>query len=120
MKSDPENLVAMVGKVIEWLVKQRWKKIAWASVSCLKFQSKIRARAGSAIIMQKIIRMHLARSIHRARYQAIKIIRQLGVQLGVMNEIVDKLPKNKEKMAAVWKESSRFCCLSFAEHRGAS
>jgi len=100
MKSDPENLVALVGKVVEWLLRQRWKKIAWASVSCLKFQSKIRARATSAIVMQKIIRMHLARSIHRARYLGIKDIRQLGVQLGIMHEIVDKLQKNKEKMAA--------------------
>jgi myosin-6 len=114
MKSDPENLVALVGKVVEWLLRQRWKKIAWASVSCLKFQSKIRARATSAIVMQKIIRMHLARSIHRARYLGIKDIRQLGVQLGIMHEIVDKLQKNKEKMAAV-----RLDCtfLSRSEHR---
>jgi len=100
MKSDPENLVQLVGKVIEWLTKQRWKKLAWSCVACLKFQSKIRARAGSAVVMQKIIRMHLARSIHRARYLGIKNIRQLGVQLNVMHEIVDKLQKNKEKMAA--------------------
>jgi len=98
MKSDPENLVALVSKVIEWLVKQRWKKIAWACVSCLKFQSKIRARAGSAMIMQKVIRMHLARSIHKARYQGIKNIRQLGDQLQIMHEMIEKLPKNKEKM----------------------
>lgn len=129
MKSDPENLVQMVSKVIEWLVKQRWKKIAWASVSCLKFQSKIRARAGSAIVMQKIIRMHMARSVHRARYLGIKNIRQLGTQLAMMNEIVEKLPKNKEKMAAVCvilffsdvveqrgaPQGDRVCC---AEHQG--
>ncbi len=101
MKSDPENLVALVSKVVEWLVKQRWKKIAWAAVSCLKFQSKIRARAGSAIIMQKVIRMHLARSVHKARYQGIKNIRQLGDQLQVMHEMIEKLPKNKDKMLAV-------------------
>jgi len=99
MKSDPENLVALVSKVIEWLTKQRWKKIAWATVSCLKFQSKIRARGLSAVIMQKVIRMHLARSVHKARYLAIKDIRQLGSQLTIMHEIVEKLPKNKEKMA---------------------
>jgi myosin-6 len=101
MKSDPENLQNLVAKVVEWLTKQRWKKIAWACVSCLKFQSKIRARAQSAIVMQKIIRMHLARSIHKARYLGIKHIRALGVGLGIMHEIVEKLQKNKEKMMAV-------------------
>jgi len=100
MKADPENLVQLVGKVVEWLTKQRWKKIAWACVSCLKFQSKIRARAGSAVIMQKIIRMHLARSVHKARYLGIKSIRSLNDQLSIMNEIIEKLPKNKDKMAA--------------------
>eukprot|EP00051_Salpingoeca_urceolata_P006297 m.83521 g.83521 ORF g.83521 m.83521 type:complete len:1207 (+) comp14769_c0_seq1:504-4124(+) len=98
MKSDPENLTAMVGKVLQWLVKQRWKKIAWATVSCLKFAAKIRARAGSAILMQKVIRMFLARRIHKPRYEGIKVIRQLSSQLDVMNEVVDKLTKNKEKM----------------------
>lgn len=98
MKSDPENLTAMVGKVLEWLVKQRWKKIAWATVSCLKFAAKIRARAGSAILMQKVLRMFLARRIHKPRYEGVRVIRQLATQLDVMNEVVDKLTKNKEKM----------------------
>jgi len=100
MKSDPANLATMVAKVVEWLTKQRWKKVAWACVSCLKFQSKIRARAQSAIVMQKVIRMHLARSIHKARYQGIKHIRALGAGLNIMHEIVEKLQKNKEKMMA--------------------
>ncbi len=33
MKADPENLVNMAKKVIDWLLKQRWKKLARSSVS---------------------------------------------------------------------------------------
>merc|ERR1719197_563631 len=50
MKADPEHLVELVGKVMQWLVKCRWKKLTWACVSCIKFASKIRARGAAAII----------------------------------------------------------------------
>ena len=69
MKSDPENLVKLVSKVVEWLLKQRWKKMAWACFSCIKFSQKIAARGESASIMAKVILMHLARSVHRVRFQ---------------------------------------------------
>ena len=98
MKSDPENLVALVGKVLEWLVRQRWKKIAWASVSCLKFAAKIRARAGAAILLQKVVKMHLARKVHRPRYQGVRTLNGTAGQLKDMYEVIEKLPKNKEKM----------------------
>merc|ERR1719345_95917 len=52
MKADPEHLKTLVAKVMDWLIKARWKKITWAAVSCFKFAAKIRARAGAAIIMQ--------------------------------------------------------------------
>jgi myosin-6 len=100
MKSDPENLVKLVGKVVEWLVRQRWKKIAWATVSCLKFAAKIRARAGAAILMQKVIKMFLSRRVHRPRFLGLRDLQKLGAQLTSMNEVIEKLPKNKEKMMA--------------------
>merc|ERR1719197_737800 len=59
MKADPESLVALVAKVLDWLVKCRWKKVAWACVSCIKFASKIRARGAAAIIMQNVVKMYL-------------------------------------------------------------
>merc|ERR1719498_405216 len=72
MKADPENLVQLVGKVLTWLVKCRWKKLTWACVSCIKFASKIRARGAAAIIMQNVVKMYLAKNIHRPRYLGIK------------------------------------------------
>jgi len=100
MKSDPENLVKMVSKVVTWLLEQRWKKIAWACFSCIKFSQKILARGASAITMQKVILMHLARSVHIVRYKGIQNIRTLHNSCTTMLEIVEKFPKNKEKFVA--------------------
>lgn len=104
MKSDPENLVALVGKVVTWLVKQRWKKVAWATVSCLKFAAKIRARAGAAVLMQKVIRMHLSRSVNKPRYVGMRQLKVLAGNLQVMQEVIAKLPKNKDKFEKVVEE----------------
>jgi len=97
MKSDPENLVSLVQKVVDWLLKQRWKKIAWASVSSLKFAAKIRARAGAAAVTQKVIRMYLARSVHKPRYIGIREIGSLRNQIPTMVSIITKL-KSKDKI----------------------
>jgi myosin-6 len=102
MKSDPDNLVACVGKVVEWLLKQRWKKIAWASVSSLKFAAKIRARAGAAAVTQKVIRMYLARSVHKPRYIGIRELGTLRSQIPTMQNICAKL-KSKDKIQKVIK-----------------
>ena len=47
--------------MLEWLVKQRWKKVAWAMVAALKFNSKIAARGEAAITMQKVVKMFFTR-----------------------------------------------------------
>jgi myosin-6 len=106
MKSDPANLAALVGKVMVWLVKQRWKKVAWACVSCLKFASKIRARAEAAIAIQKTILMYMARKTHKPRYQGIQRLNQLREQLATLGEVVEKLEKNKDKFQKIVAEVS--------------
>ena len=100
MKSDPENLVNLVQKVVDWLLKQRWKKIAWASVSSLKFAAKIRARAGAAVVCQKLIRMYLARHIHKPRYIGIRELNVMNTQIPTMINLIAKL-KSKEKIQKV-------------------
>jgi len=97
MKSDPDTLAQLVGKVMEWLVKQRWKKLAWSTVSCLKFASKIRQRAGAAIVVQKTILMFLARRQHKPRYLGMKQMGQLQTQIDILKEAAGTLQKNKEK-----------------------
>jgi myosin-6 len=83
--------------VVNWLLKQRWKKIAWASVSSLKFAAKIRARAGAAAVTQKIIRMYLARSVHKPRYIGIRELGTLRSQIPTMHKLIEKI-KGKEKI----------------------
>ena len=100
MRADPESLVELVGKVLKWLVKCRWKKITWACVSCIKFASKIRARGAAAIIMQNVIKMYLAKNTHRPRYLGIQELLTVTGQINEMKETVEKMPKNKEKMMA--------------------
>lgn len=97
MRADPDSLVELVGKVMDWLVKARWKKVAWACVASIKFASKIRARAGAAIIMQNVIKMYLSKSLHRHRYIGIKDLRQVTTQIEGMRETVSGM-KNKDKM----------------------
>jgi len=100
MKADPESLVALVAKVQDWLVKARWKKVTWACVASIKFASKIRARAGAAIIMQNVIKMYLQKRVHRHRYQGIRDLKTLTSQIEQMRETVEKMQKNKEKLMA--------------------
>jgi len=100
MKSDKENLVKLVAKVLEWLIKQRWKKVAWATVAALKFNSKIAARGEAAIVMQKVVKMFFARRTHAARAKAFAALRLLESNVQSMYATVEKLPKNKEKFKA--------------------
>lgn len=97
MKSDPENLVQLVSKVLEWLVKQRWKKVAWATVAALKFNSKIAARGDAAIVMQKVVKMFFARKTHAARAKGFAALKMLEANVQSMYATVEKLPKNKDK-----------------------
>jgi myosin-6 len=100
MKSDPENLVKMVAKVQEWLIKQRIKRVAWATVAALKFNSKIAARGEAAITMQKVVKMFFARRTHAARARGLSGLKVLEGQVKSMYETVEKLPKNKDKYKA--------------------
>lgn len=102
MKGDKDSLVALVAKVMKWLVKQRWKKMTWATVACLKFANKIRARAASVIVMQKMVKMYFLRKQHLPRAKGLASLTTMKAQVSSLEETVNKLPKNKDKfMAAV-------------------
>jgi len=36
MRSDPENLAAMIQKVKKWLIANRWKKVQWCALMVIK------------------------------------------------------------------------------------
>jgi len=100
MKADPENLVKLVQKVLLWLVKSRWKKITWATVSCLKFASKIRARGASVIQMQVLVKMYFEKKQHMPRAKGLAGLATLVANVEALKDTVNKLPKNKDKYMA--------------------
>jgi len=100
MKADPENLVLLVAKVMQWLIKARWKSVTWACVSALKFMHKIRARGQSAATMQKMIKLYFARKQHFPRAKGLHGLTNMVAEVKELEVMVNKLPKNKEKYLA--------------------
>ena len=74
MKSDPENLAALVTRVRKWLIVSRWKKAQWCALSVIKLRNKILYRRQNLVLLQAQTRGYLARKHYRHRYQgAIKV-----------------------------------------------
>nr|CAD7454838.1 unnamed protein product [Timema tahoe] len=96
MKSDPDNLAAMVAKVKKWLIASRWKKAQWCSLSVIKLKNKMLYRKAALVVIQRNVRMHLAQRQHRPRYQGISKIKGLQERLTRMSAIVNQLKKDKE------------------------
>nr|CAD7423965.1 unnamed protein product [Timema monikensis] len=96
MKSDPDNLAAMVAKVKKWLIASQWKKAQWCSLSVIKLKNKILYRKAALVVIQRNVRMHLAQRQHRPRYQGISKIKGLQERLTRMSAIVNQLKKDKE------------------------
>jgi myosin-6 len=100
MKADPENLVKLVDKVLLWLVKGRWKKITWATVSCLKFAAKIRQRGAAVLQMQALVKMYFEKKQHLPRAHGLATLTKITDEVSPLRETVEKLPKNKDKFMA--------------------
>nr|CAD7257110.1 unnamed protein product [Timema shepardi] len=96
MKSDPDNLAAMVAKVKKWFIASRWKKAQWCSLSVIKLKNKMLYRKAALVVIQRNVRMHLAQRQHRPRYQGISKIKGLQERLTRMSAIVNQLKKDKE------------------------
>ncbi|GFU35915.1 myosin heavy chain 95F [Nephila pilipes] len=97
MKSDPQNLALLVKKVQKWLLISRWKKTIWCALSVIKLKNKILYRRNNLIVIQKNIRMCLAKRKYRPRYMYIMKIKKLCGRLDAMSQIVSQLNKEKEK-----------------------
>ncbi len=67
----------------------------------LNVAAKTRARAGAAVTVQKVVRMFLERRVHNPRYVGVRDISNFKSQILTLTEIVEKLPKNKEKYLKV-------------------
>ncbi|KAL5282800.1 MYO6 family protein [Megaselia abdita] len=98
MKSDPDNLKAIVAKVKKWLTRSRWIKSILGAVCVIKLKNRITYRHKCVIVIQKVIRGHLARKQHQPRIQGIAKISQIRENAKKTVEIVNQLKSGKEKI----------------------
>ena len=95
MRSDPEHLRKLVNLVRQWLLKSRWKKAQWCALSVIKLKNKIIYRADHLVIIQKTVRMHLARKKYRPRIMGLRQVRTLQQSVKQSERIVHQL-KDKQ------------------------
>uniref|UniRef100_A0A182N0G4 Myosin motor domain-containing protein n=1 Tax=Anopheles dirus TaxID=7168 RepID=A0A182N0G4_9DIPT len=98
MRSDPENLQAIVAKVKKWLIRSRWIKSAFAAICVIKLKNRIIFRNKSVVLLQKTIRGYLVRKKHQPRYRGIAKIKAVEDNLRKMHAIADQLKADREKM----------------------
>ncbi|ESO83449.1 hypothetical protein LOTGIDRAFT_133465 [Lottia gigantea] len=96
MKSDPENLAALVKKVKKWLICSRWRKAQWGALSVIKLKNKIKYRNSMYIKIQKTARMWKCRRAFKPKYETVKKVIGLQGQMALMGQIVSQLKKDKE------------------------
>ena len=90
LRSDPENLRILVAKVKKWILASHWKKAQWCALSVIKLKNKIIYRREALIVIQKSVKMHIARKQHAPRYKGIMRLKTLQTQI----ERIGKLASN--------------------------
>ena len=91
LRSDPENLRRLVAKVKKWILCSYWKKGQWCALSVIKLKNKIIYRREALIVIQKSVRMHLARRRHAPRYKGILRLKKLQAQIEEIGVMASKL-----------------------------
>ncbi|XP_077297660.1 myosin heavy chain 95F jaguar isoform X2 [Arctopsyche grandis] len=95
MKSDPENLKAIVDSVSLWLIKSRWRQSIFGVISIIKLKNKILYRRECLILLQKSIRGYIVRKQHKPRYKGIMKIKALQINLADMAKVTNELKTDK-------------------------
>lgn len=91
MRSDPENLRAIVANVKKWLVRSRWVKSGMAAVCVIKLRNRIAQRGRSVVQLQRWVRGFLARQQHRPRVRGLGDIVGVRATLAKTREIAGQL-----------------------------
>jgi myosin-6 len=99
MKSDPENLKAIIADVKRFLVKSRWTKAMFCALTVIKLKNKIIYRKRALIVLQKTIKGYLTRKKHGPRIKALAKIKGVESNLKKMESIAGQLKKDKDAMA---------------------
>ncbi|XP_055381599.1 myosin heavy chain 95F isoform X4 [Condylostylus longicornis] len=98
MKSDPENLRAIVFAVKKWLIRSRWVKSALAAVCVIKIKNRMIYRSKCILVMQKIIRGYLARKKHQPRINGVIKIKNMKNNICKTLEIANQLKSGKDSI----------------------
>ncbi|KXJ78953.1 hypothetical protein RP20_CCG002831 [Aedes albopictus] len=98
MKSDPENLRAIIANVKKWLVRSRWIKSVFCAICVIKLKNRIIYRNKCVLVMQKTVRGYLARKQHQPRIKGIIKINAIKSNLSKMHEIANQLKSERENM----------------------
>ncbi|EEZ98246.1 myosin heavy chain 95F isoform X2 [Tribolium castaneum] len=96
MKSDPENLKAIIADVKKFLVKSRWTKAQFCALTVIKLKNKIIYRKRALVVVQKTVKGYLTRKRHGPRIKALTKIKSLDGNLKKMEAIAGQLKKEKE------------------------
>ncbi|TMW48172.1 hypothetical protein DOY81_006742 [Sarcophaga bullata] len=107
MKSDTENLLAIVAKVKKWLIRSRWVKSTLGAVCVIKLRNRIKYRNKCVLLIQSSVRGYLARKHHRPRYQGITKINKIRLNAQKTVEIAGGLKRGKEDIIAEVNEINR-------------
>ncbi|KAJ8398182.1 hypothetical protein AAFF_G00430260 [Aldrovandia affinis] len=99
MKSDPEHLAELVKRVNKWLVRSRWKKTQWCSLSVIKLRNKMSYRAAACVKIQKTVRMWLCRRKHQPRVDGLVKVRNLKKRMEGFQKAVSGLKEGKQEMS---------------------
>jgi myosin VI len=97
-RADPENLAKLVEKVMEWLLRKRWRKAVFSALVGDKIRRKLIYRAEALVVAQKIVRGYLAQKKFRPKIIVRRRISSIQDQVKIVSEIVEKLKKDKDKM----------------------
>jgi len=122
MRSDPENMLAIVAKVKKWLIRSRWVKSALGALCVIKrklsykvfyiissgmifisislVRNRIIYRNKCVLIAQRIARGFLARKQHRPRYQGIGKINKIRTNTLKTIEIASGLKMGRDEIVS--------------------
>ncbi|KAJ8288635.1 hypothetical protein COCON_G00012940 [Conger conger] len=99
MKSDPEHLAELVKRVNKWLIRSRWKKVQWCSLSVIKLRNKMSYRAEACVKIQKTVRMWLCGRKHKPRVDGLVKVRTLKKRMEGFQKVVSGLKEGKQEMS---------------------
>ncbi|XP_075678552.1 myosin heavy chain 95F jaguar [Dermatophagoides pteronyssinus] len=94
---DPKQLDQLVRKVQHWLISSRWRRAQWCSLSVIKLKNKIIYRRQCIIIIQKYIRMYLARKKYRPHYECLKQLKLIENYLNNVQPLIKKIQNDQER-----------------------